>query len=361
MQMAMSDVNAWLANSSSPVRFQLVVEDTETDPAISLQKLQTLASQGIQVVVTGQSSAETRNQLAYMAANHIVEITGGSSAPDLSHPVPNPYFFRLIAPDDACAIAWARLVSQLGYKAVIVTGRSDTWGDDIWTVFQQRFTQLNGTIIDYVPYTPVTTGTQDFTPQLTLMSSDYATAVTKYGASKVAIIAISWEEVASMYQQAQTSYPALLNAVWFGSPGSAESTVVLSSSGKVAAQVKSISLTNAPTRSAKWTDFANRIVTQMGGGYPDPFSGACYDAVWVAALSILYAGSANGAAVQKVVRLVANQYYGVTGWPDMNAYNDRAIQDYDIFEVQIVNGTPQWVYVGTYSAGSDSVTFTQTP
>jgi branched-chain amino acid transport system substrate-binding protein len=75
VDMAISDVNAWLASTGSSVTFAVHHEDTATDPATCLQKLQSMAADGIQVFVGPMSSAEVRNVLPYADTNNLVLIS----------------------------------------------------------------------------------------------------------------------------------------------------------------------------------------------------------------------------------------------------------------------------------------------
>jgi len=357
IQMAISDVNSYLSTTGSSVTFAVKEEDTATDPATCLQKLQTLAAQGIQVYVGPMTSAEVRNVLSYANTNHLVLISQSSTAEDLG--IPNDYLFRMVPTDFAQSAAVAREVWQWGAQAVVVVARHDTWGDGLSGAFETKYQALGGTIVDTVQYTPISSGTYDFSAQLTTMQNDYTGAVAKYGASKVAIVAVSFDELSVLYQQL-SSYPALTKAVWFGTDGTALSSTIASTAGTMGAQVKSMSTIYAPTRGAKYAAFT-AAYTAKYGGRPDAYSYSAYDAVWVAALTILAVGKNDGAAIQGAIISVANNYYGVAGWPDLNANGDRTIADYDIWEIQIVNSTAQWVNVGTWSASADAVSYTMTP
>jgi len=303
------------------------------------------------------TSAEVRNILPYADTNNLVLISQSSTAESLANRT-NSYLFRLVPTDDAQSKAVARVVISSGFPYVIVVARHDTWGDGLSASFEARYQQIGGTIIDTVSYTPVTTGTYDFSAQLTQIQSDYTTAVAKYGASKVAIVAVSFDELSVLYQQA-TSYKSILSATWFGTDGTAQSSTVASSSGSIAAEVHSFSTIYAPTRGDKYATFTAAFVNKTGG-QPDAYSYSAYDATWIAALSILAVGKNSGAAVQAVFINVANNYYGVSGWPDLNGNGDRTISDYDVWSVvpnPSTSGTYQWALAGTWTASSDSVSW----
>ena len=58
-----------------------------------------------------------------------------------------------------------------------------------------------------------------------------------------------------------------------------------------------------------------------------------YEATWVAALSVLAAGQNNGQAIQKALPGVANNYFGASGWTQLQASGDEAPVGYSIYEV----------------------------
>lgn len=353
VDIAISDINAWLSSTGSPVQFQVRHEDTATDPATALQKLQTLAAQGIQVYIGPMTSAEARNILSYANTNHLVLISQSSTAENLG--IPNDYLFRLVPTDFAQSKAVARVVDSSGAKYVVVIARHDTWGDGLSKAFEDRYTQLGGTIVDTVSYTPISTGTYDFSPQLTQMKSDYDKAVSSYGASKVAIVAVAFDELAVLLTQAK-SYQSLLTTTWFGTDGTAESGTVVTTAGDVATQVKSLSTIYAPTRGDKNAAFTATFTAKYGGA-PDAYTYSAYDAAWVAALTILSVGKNDGQAVQAAISGVAGNYYGVSGWPNLNANGDRTISDYDLWQVEQMSGKAEWVNVGVWSSASDSVSY----
>jgi branched-chain amino acid transport system substrate-binding protein len=358
VDMAISDINTWLSSTGSSVQFAVTHEDTATDPATALSKLQTLAAQGIQVYVGPMTSGEARNILSYANTNHLVLISQSSTAENLG--IPNDYLFRLVPTDFAQAKAVARVLWQYGIQDVIIVARHDTWGDGLSGAIATNFKALGGTVVDTIQYTPVSSGTYDFSAQLTQMKSDYTSAVAKYGASKVAIEAVAFDELSVMYQQL-SSYSDLTKAVWFGTDGTAQSATIASTAGSTAAHVKSLSTIYAPTRGAKYAAFTSTYVAKYGG-QPDAYAYSAYDAAWVAALTILAVGKNDGVAVQKALPSICNNYYGVAGWPNLNANGDRAIADYDIWEVQSVNATSYtWVNVGTWSSSADAASYTMTP
>lgn len=367
IDMAIHDINAWLTASGSPIQFAVDHEDTATDPTTALQKLTLMASKGEQVFIGPMTSAEARNVLTYANNNHLVLVSQSSTAEDLA--LPNDYLFRLVPADYAQASAAAALVYQDHVKNVVVVNRGDTWGVGLSAAFVTDYKALGGNVVDQVTYNVISSGTYDFTSQLSTINTDYNSAVTQYGAANVGIISFSFDELATLYQQA-SSYPNLLQTTWFGSDGTAESSTVTGTAGSPAATVKSLSTIYAPTISAKEQNFTTAFIAQYNQ-HPDAYAYSAYDATWVAALSIIACGANSGACVQKTLPGIAAGYFGVAGWPDLNSAGDRAIADYAIWQVVACSSAPAgtcasgasygWMQIGTWSAGTDTVTFTQQP
>ena len=97
LALAADDVNAALADQGSPVRVSLRVEDTGLDPAQALDRLRTLAGEGVRVFIGPQSSSEVGALKAFADSAGVVLLSQGSTAGALS--IPDDNIFRLV-PDD---------------------------------------------------------------------------------------------------------------------------------------------------------------------------------------------------------------------------------------------------------------------
>ncbi|MDN7024253.1 amino acid ABC transporter substrate-binding protein [Methanoculleus sp. FWC-SCC1] len=60
LEVAAEDINRYFASIGSDYQVRLVVEDTETEPAVALEKLKKLDAQGVTMVIGPVSSAERR-------------------------------------------------------------------------------------------------------------------------------------------------------------------------------------------------------------------------------------------------------------------------------------------------------------
>ncbi|HYC26871.1 MAG TPA: ABC transporter substrate-binding protein, partial [Nitrososphaerales archaeon] len=351
---ALADVNAWAASAGYTVKFAIVQQDDQTDPAVALQKLQTLAAQGIQVVIGPYFSGAAANMLPYANSNHILMISPQSTSPSLNNRSSTGYLIRDVPPDSDGALGLATAAHGLGIKDVVVVYRQDTWGQAYVAAFNSSAIGL-GMKASLIPYTPVTTGAYDFSAALSVASGDYSSDVSSVGVNSTAIVHIGFEEYSAFLQQAQSLYPNMLKSLFFNTDAADQG--VISTDGATAVAVKSISTVFQPTDSGKFTSFQQRIQTQLGT-LPNTYVSTSYDAVWIAALSILAAGKYDGAAVKAVVTTVANNYFGVAGWPNINANGDRTGSDYGVWEV-VNSASPQWAQIGTFAGGA--ISYSQTP
>ena len=72
LQIAINDINKYFSKNHSKTRFGLVIEDTRTDPQISLEKLKHLSDKGIKMVIGPSTSAEVDGTRGYANLNGIL-------------------------------------------------------------------------------------------------------------------------------------------------------------------------------------------------------------------------------------------------------------------------------------------------
>ena len=218
--LAVNDVNTYLQNTGyTNLKFAAIYEDTGSSPATALTDLQTLSSDGVQAVVGPLSSSEASNILQTADTDHIVLVSPSSTAISLA--IPNDYLFRFVPNDAAQSFAIARALVSQNIKDIVVVNQQSVYGTGLANATIVRFTALGGHAEAEVQYSTIAT---DFTPTLSTMQSEYQSAVGKYGASSVAIVAIGFQEVGNMLVQAKSLDPGLLSATWYGSDGESQNT-----------------------------------------------------------------------------------------------------------------------------------------
>jgi len=100
LALAADDVNAQLTAQGSPVRVSLRVEDTGLDPTRALDRLRTLAGEGVRIFIGPQSSSEVNALKVFADSAGVILLSQGSTAGALS--IPDDNVFRLV-PEERCA------------------------------------------------------------------------------------------------------------------------------------------------------------------------------------------------------------------------------------------------------------------
>lgn len=350
-EVAESDVKEFVENAGLPVAFKFYFEDTETKSDVALEKVKTLAAKGVKVVVGCMTSADVRSIKGYADANKIVIITPFSTVAELG--VAGDYIFRPIPHDDMEGIALAELLWSSGYTHVAVLQRKDPCDISIGRMFEQKFKEKGGTILTYIEYEP---GTQEFTSELGALESAVGAAINQYGADKVAVQTLTWEDLAMILTQAQARNSITLSVKWFGGDAVAMSTIILRDAGSIAVGVELIAPLYAAPDSEKKTHVIDAVKAKIGEE-PDIYSLINYDCVWLAVLSVLQAGKYDGEAVQKVLPYVASNYFGASGWTQLDDTGDRTALDINFFKVMMVAGEPRWEIIAKYSATSGKISW----
>ncbi len=352
LELAQKDINAFLQKAGLPYRVKIYIEDTQTKPTVCLQKLQALAAKGIKVFVGPMTSAEVKQIMNYANENHLVIISPSSTAPSLA--IPNDYIFRFCPTDNIQGPVIAKMAKYFGKKVLIIMWRGDAWGDGLHNAVKKAAQKLGIIVIDGPRYDP---NAKEFSNEVAELAQKVQQAIQKYGADKVAVDFIGFNEVVQVMDTA-SQYPVLSKVMWFGSDGTALLSELLKdpTAAEFAAKVHFLNPIFAATKSQKY----DRIVAElkkMLGRTPDTYALASYDAAWVAALSILITGKYDGTAIKNILPDVAYNYFGATGWIVLNKAGDRAFADYNIYAVVKEGGKYAWKLAGVYHYSSDTFTW----
>lgn len=347
LKLAEEDINNYAKELGLQVKFTFLIEDTQINPERALSRLQSLAAQGVKVVIGPLASSEVKQVKSFADSNKIVIVSPSSTAPSLA--VPNDYVFRFVPTDIFQGKALAKVILSSGYKKVSVIYRKDTWGEGLLNAFKKSFEELGGQVVGTVGYDP---NAKDLSAEV-LRLADYV----KNSGSGTAVLLISFDDDGVMVLNSAKNDETLSNCEWFGTDGTAFMDKIASQVGEAVAQMGGLKSTLfAPMQSAKWKEFKERFSAKFGMS-PEAYSLNSYDVAWVIALAIIEVGQYDGEKIAKILPKVASNYFGVTGWTKLDENGDRAGGDYGIAAIQIVDNKPTWVNVGVYSFTSDSVTW----
>jgi len=359
---AVNDINAYLQNTSwaGKVTFNVVVEDYALDNTKATSDMATFKSDGIAVTVGPLNSGTAQALLTTASSDQIVMISPSSTSAAIA--IPNDYLFRTAPTDNVQGMADAAMMYQNGVKYLIQVYRQDTYGSGLANYTAADFKALGGTVVDSIPYD---TTTSNFAPTLSTLNTDWSTAVSDAGGNNnsVAIQMVAFDEGATLLQQASTNYPNLLKTAqpWYGTDGVEGESVFTNST--IASTMQAVRLPSTVfgfTNSSKTQAVCAKLF-QATSQTCDSYPIGAYDDVWIAALSILACGSNSGSCIQKVLPSVADNYYGISGWTELNAAGDRAISDYLIYCITGPASSLAWTVCGSWSYQTDTVTWTNKP
>jgi len=347
--LAAQDTNASLAASGSPERVRLLVEDTATDPAVAQVKIKKLYDAGAHIVVGPATSAEITAVKNWADQHGIVILGYASTSPALSIPGDNVY--RLVPDDTRQGEAMAAFMNRSGTRIVIPVVRNDTWGTNLLTATKTRFEKNGGIVTQGYRFEP---GTRDYTTIIRNLSQEVAAAQQQYGTSAVGVYAIGFDELVPLFVSAGSD-PVLESVRWFGSDGSAKADALIQNTSAarfVARTGFSAPVYGVEKETAPLVNVTQRIEA-MTGSEPDGYSLAAYDAMAIAARSLLMSHGASYEQLKNSVEFTADYYYGITGYTKFVASGDRAYAVYPFWAVKDQNGTYAWEQIAVYKSDPD--------
>ena len=348
IKLAVQDANKMFA--SKGIQFQLVVEDTKTDPNTALQMLQTLYSQGVRFVAGPMASSEVSATMNFAKQNHIIEISQSSTSPALA--VPKPYIFRLVPTDFYQGNAIATLLKYLGIKRIVIVYRSDTWGQGLSAAIANDSAKYGIQVLGVYGYDP------SAIPASAQAAVQQASAALGSPSPDAALVLVTFESDGVAAAQAAANDPVLSKVRWFGTDGVAGSTVLVQQAGPALANAKFLATIAAPNpNDPHYVKFVQEY-KQFCGQSPVAYDPYAYDAAMIIMEAIAKTGSTDPTVINSVLEQWGKNgtYVGVTGPVYFDQYHDRIYASYLIMGVAIVNGTPTWINAGFYNGTTGQIT-----
>ena len=342
LKVAQKDINNYFKERGIPYSIKVYIEDTQSNPSICLQKVQSFNAMGINLIIGPTSSAEVKNIKDYINSNGMIIISPSSTAPPqmlgFTSPEQKKYVFRFVPTDNFQAKAIAGEIKDMGIKNVVVIYRGDAWGRGLETAAVQNLKKEGINVIGEVEY-PSTPEPSDWSPYIQMLENKISGKDPK----TTAVLAIGFDEIATLLSQISDNSP-LLNVKWFGSDGIVDSEKVVSEAKDKAEKVGLYS-----TEFYGVSDEAKKLAEEyekMGyGKRPRQYALIAYDSIWVGAISYAQmlnetGGKYNADLLSKLIKENTIKYsegqFGVkpvTGDIYLNEWNDRASGNYGIHAV----------------------------
>ena len=352
-EIAVKEVNEFLAKSGAGWRLKLYVEDTETKPSVALEKLMSLHAKGVKVVVGPMASASVKALKEYADSNRIVVISPSSTAAALG--IPGDYIFRFCPSDLIQGPIGPKFAKQLGVTHIIFVWRGDAWGDGLEAEAKKAAEDLGLTVAAEIRYAPEAA---EFSAEAATLA-DKVNALISSGVSpdKIMVELIAFEE-AKMFFIAASEYDVLWKVRWFGSDGTAKSHAVLEDpkAAEFSAKVRFVNPIFTPTKTPKFKELTEKVKEELGRT-PESYAYDTYDAIWVTALAIMATGTYDGEAIKNILPDIVAHYYGASGYIPLNEAGDRAFADYELWEIVKTDGGYEWKATGIYRFATDTITW----
>ena len=326
---AVDDFNQYLAESGASWSLEWVSEDTATSPVIAFEKIQSLYSKGINIVVGPATSSATTQVKGYADTNGMLIFSPSSTAPSLA--IADDNVFRLVPSDFNQGTALGKLMNAAGIEMVVPIWRGEAYGDGLRDAAVNNFQDRGGSAHDEgVRYNPEAS---EYSLEVSTLADQVQDAIDEYGADKVAVLAISFDEVESILQTA-SQYSALSEVRWFASEATAGKATILedriSSEFAHDTQLTAVQFKLVPGEKAN--DLRQYLIDELGGEGTS-FVYPSYDAVQVAAMSIMAANSTDIDDIKAVLYDVASSYEGVMSSTALDSSGDLALANYQVWEV----------------------------
>jgi branched-chain amino acid transport system substrate-binding protein len=361
LRLAVEDVNNQLAKSGSSSRVGLVIEDTKTDPNVAREKVMDLASKGIRIVIGPSTSAAVAAVKDYADENGILIVSSSSTAPSLA--IPNDNVFRFVPDDTHQAEVLAEKMWDEGTRVVIPIWRTDVFGNDLQSSLKEEFEKLGGKVVDGIGYNPPVGNFAASLHRINFivweqglksLTQKVNDAVRQYGADKVGVYIVAFDEIVPIMIQANR-HQDLQSVRWYGSDGTAQNEGLIKNieAAEFAVKTNFLNPIYSVNASDSFKKLEERIVEEIHE-VPRSYAQVAYDEFWVAALTLNnYTGIQQddiGSLRQAFIN-TTNSYIGVTGRTELNDAGDRINGSYDFWAIRPLSkdvnnkGSFEWTHV----------------
>ncbi|HRZ11699.1 MAG TPA: ABC transporter substrate-binding protein [Kiritimatiellia bacterium] len=325
-----------ITNALGMADVELLVENTDADPLVAAMKLEALYTNGVQVVVGPETSAECE-ALRLLATNGVGMLLVSSSATAVPLAIPNDPLMRLTMDDSHQARALASRIADDGITNLAVLKRSDMYGGGMKDAFYAEYTNRGGTVFfdEYFPRSP-----DLFGEVMSNVNEVVAARIAETGEDGVGLLIVAFDEGVRLLEES-AGFPALTSVRWYGTEGMAGNAALLTNvvSREVARRTRFICSQPAAYTNAKYAEVAAHIQGETGH-VPRTFSVQSYDALWLAALALRDTGGTGSVEqVTQAIRTNAAVYSGATGPIVFNNADDRADGEYTFLKV---SDTQSW-------------------
>ena len=343
------DINDYFAKMGYDVDMEFLIDTADGQAAIHLEKVQSFKAMDVSIFIGGGWSSQAQAALSYVNDNDMLMISSSSTSPLLA--IENDRLFRTCPTDFVQGPAISNMWRTWGAEAILIVQRGDSWADGIYNVLIPELEIAGIEVIDRVRYAAEVT---EFSSYLATMDSLLEAAAAEYGADKIGIQVMMFDEVVVMVSQTP-DYPYVADAIWMGTESGGRSQRMIDDAQGLQNPQGHFSSLMTPAKSWKWVALDEKyydLVAQPASFY----TATGNDAAWCLALSHIEAGSLDANDVAPLWPDVPRNFFGASGWVDLDDNGDRAAGVFDIwgFSTETDEGFTSY---GQYSGIDLSVTW----
>ncbi|GFK95400.1 hypothetical protein NNJEOMEG_03263 [Fundidesulfovibrio magnetotacticus] len=349
IELAVADVNDYLAGNGSADRINVLIEDTESTPAKALERLKFLATSGARAVIGPYTDNEVDQALPFADKNGLLLLSQGSAGPYLAKP--DDALLRFSPSDAFQAEALAVLASQEGATHIIPIWEGDMYGDELVTHIKGQFANQGGQVVPGVRFRPEVS-------QFASYVADLKAQIDKNVKDKkklAVVVAARGAQTAGILREA-AKLAGLDEPRWYGCDDSALRGGIVQDQNvaRFAAKVRMAFARLGETGTALYSEVEKRIEDRIQA-FVDTQAVVAYDIVWLLAFTGLASGD-DASTLRKAVTATAQRFYGASGWMALNEYGDRAEDyDFDFWTIREMEGKFFWVKTARYQFDPGSV------
>lgn len=345
LEIAVNEINQNFIKNNRPYRFELKVYDTQINPTLAVQAMQSLAADGYKLVIGPQTSAELIAIKPIADSLGILVVSPSSTASSLS--LPNDMIFRYAPGDQIVGQAMANTMISEGKQALVMISRNDAGSLGLQSGIASHFANLGG---DTTAVGTFSGSTTDFTAILANVKNQILSYSSTYPNSQIGVLSTSFDETILLFNQAYGD-SVLSSVKWYGGVGFYKNQPLLSNASAsqfaVNTNFYSPGFSLPMSNQNSWAPILTSIFNSSGI-QGDALTLSSYDIIKVMAKMVgIYAGVPTGnTSLQQAFMTTSNTHYGLTGQITLNNNGDRANGTFDYWGVQNTSGVYSWYFVG---------------
>lgn len=318
------DINDYFAKLNYDIDLEFLIDTADGQAAIHLEKVQSFKAMDVTVFIGGGWSSQAQAALSYVNDNDMLMISSSSTSPLLA--IPNDRLFRTCPTDFVQGPAISNMWLSWGVEAILIVQRGDSWADGIYNVLIPELEKVGIEVIERVRYAAEST---EYSSYLSTMDDLLGDAIAEYGVERVGIQTMAFDEQVVLMSQTP-DYPNTRAVIWMGTESSGRSQRMIDDAAGLQNEIGGFSSLMTPAKSWKWVALDEGyfdLVAQPASFY----TATGNDAAWCIALSMIEAGSVDANDVAPLWPDVPRNFFGASGWVDLDENGDRAAGVFDIW------------------------------